>query len=31
MRESEGGTHQLKRTLGAINLVALGIGAGIGA
>jgi APA family basic amino acid/polyamine antiporter len=31
MRESEGGTHQLKRTLGAVNLVALGIGAVIGA
>src|SRR4051812_36485528 len=31
MRESEGGEHQLKRTLGAVNLVALGIGAIIGA
>ena len=31
MRESEGGKHQLKRTLGALNLVALGIGAVIGA
>jgi APA family basic amino acid/polyamine antiporter len=31
VRESEGGTHQLKKTLGAVNLVALGIGAIIGA
>ena len=31
LRESESGTHQLKRTLGAFNLVALGIGAIIGA
>ena len=31
MRESESGSHQLKRTLGAFNLVALGIGAIIGA
>ncbi len=31
LRESEGGEHQLKRTLGPINLVALGIGAIIGA
>src|ERR1700760_2745028 len=31
MRESEGGEHQLKRTLGAWNLIALGIGAVIGA
>src|ERR1019366_1199575 len=31
LRESEGGTHQLKRTLGPVNLVALGIGAIIGA
>jgi APA family basic amino acid/polyamine antiporter len=31
LRESEAGTHQLKRTLGPINLVALGIGAVIGA
>jgi basic amino acid/polyamine antiporter, APA family len=31
IRESEGGTHQLKRTLGPVNLVALGIGAIIGA
>lgn len=31
MRESEGGDHQLKRTLGPVNLVALGIGAIIGA
>ena len=29
--ESEGGAHQLKRTLGPVNLVALGIGAIIGA
>ncbi len=29
--ESESGTHQLKKTLGAFNLVALGIGAIIGA
>lgn len=29
--ESEGGEHQLKRTLGPVNLVALGIGAIIGA
>src|SRR5436305_9179729 len=29
--ESEGGTHHLRRTLGAGNLVALGIGAIIGA
>jgi basic amino acid/polyamine antiporter, APA family len=29
--ESEGGKHQLKRTLGPVNLVALGIGAIIGA
>ena len=26
LRESEGGLHQLKRTLGPVNLVALGIG-----
>jgi APA family basic amino acid/polyamine antiporter len=31
LRESEAGTHQLKRTLGPVNLVALGIGAVIGA
>ena len=31
MRESEGGEHQLKRTLGPVNLIALGIGAIIGA
>jgi basic amino acid/polyamine antiporter, APA family len=31
LRESEGGAHQLKRTLGPLNLVALGIGAVIGA
>ena len=31
MAESEGGAHQLKRTLGPVNLVALGIGAVIGA
>src|SRR5438128_1019781 len=31
MRESESGTHTLKRTLGSFNLVALGIGAIIGA
>jgi APA family basic amino acid/polyamine antiporter len=31
IRESEGGEHQLKRTLGPLNLVALGIGAVIGA
>jgi len=31
MSESEGGAHQLKRTLGATQLVALGIGAIIGA
>src|ERR1700685_2997132 len=31
MRESEGGAHQLKRTLGPVNLIALGIGAIIGA
>ena len=31
MSESEGGAHQLKRTLGAMQLVALGIGAIIGA
>ncbi len=31
MRESESGDHQLKRSLGAVNLVALGIGAIIGA
>ncbi|HTA44900.1 MAG TPA: amino acid permease [Bryobacteraceae bacterium] len=31
LRESEGGEHQLKRTLGPVNLVALGIGAVIGA
>jgi APA family basic amino acid/polyamine antiporter len=31
LRESEGGEHQLKRTLGPVNLVALGIGAIIGA
>src|SRR5438034_6887010 len=29
--ESEGGEHQLKRTLGPVSLVALGIGAIIGA
>lgn len=31
LRESEGGAHQLKRTLGPVNLIALGIGAIIGA
>jgi basic amino acid/polyamine antiporter, APA family len=31
MRESEGGVHQLKRSLGPLNLIALGIGAIIGA
>lgn len=31
MEESEGGSHTLKRTLGSFNLVALGIGAIIGA
>jgi len=31
MRESQSGEHQLKRTLGPVNLVALGIGAIIGA
>ena len=31
MRESEDGEHQLKRTLGPVNLIALGIGAIIGA
>src|SRR6201992_121304 len=31
MRESGAGTHQLKRTLGPVNLIALGIGAIIGA
>jgi APA family basic amino acid/polyamine antiporter len=31
IRESEGGTHHLKRTLGPINLILLGIGAVIGA
>jgi APA family basic amino acid/polyamine antiporter len=31
MAESEGGEHQLKRTLGATSLIALGIGAIIGA
>ena len=31
LRESESGPHQLKKTLGAVNLVALGIGAIIGA
>jgi APA family basic amino acid/polyamine antiporter len=31
LKESEGGAHQLKRTLGPGNLVALGIGAIIGA
>jgi APA family basic amino acid/polyamine antiporter len=31
MSESEGGEHQLKRTLGATSLIALGIGAIIGA
>jgi APA family basic amino acid/polyamine antiporter len=31
IRESQSGEHQLKRTLGAFNLVALGIGAIIGA
>jgi len=31
IRESEGGQHQLKRTLGPVNLIALGIGAIIGA
>ncbi len=31
MRESESGEHQLKRTLGPVNLIALGIGAIIGA
>jgi APA family basic amino acid/polyamine antiporter len=31
IRESEGGEHQLKRTLGPVNLIALGIGAVIGA
>ena len=29
--ESEGGAHQLKKTLGPVNLIALGIGAIIGA
>lgn len=31
LQESEGGEHQLKRTLGPVNLIALGIGAIIGA
>ena len=31
MRESQAGEHQLKRTLGPVNLIALGIGAVIGA
>jgi APA family basic amino acid/polyamine antiporter len=31
IRESEGGTHHLKRTLGPLNLILLGIGAVIGA
>src|ERR1041385_8177233 len=31
LAESEGGKHQLKKTLGPVNLVALGIGAIIGA
>jgi APA family basic amino acid/polyamine antiporter len=31
MAESEGGEHSLKRTLGSVQLVALGIGAIIGA
>ncbi len=31
IRESEGGTHSLKRTLGPLNLILLGIGAVIGA
>jgi basic amino acid/polyamine antiporter, APA family len=31
MRESQAGEHQLKRTLGPVNLIALGIGAIIGA
>jgi APA family basic amino acid/polyamine antiporter len=31
MRESEGGEHRLKRSLGPMNLIALGIGAIIGA
>jgi len=31
LRESEGGEHQLRRTLGPVNLIALGIGAIIGA
>jgi APA family basic amino acid/polyamine antiporter len=31
LRESQGGEHQLKRTLGPVNLIALGIGAIIGA
>ena len=31
LRESESGEHQLKKTLGAFNLIALGIGAIIGA
>ena len=31
IRESQGGEHQLKRTLGPVNLIALGIGAIIGA
>ena len=31
LREGEGGEHQLKRSLGPVNLVALGIGAIIGA
>jgi len=31
MAEAEGGAHQLKKTLGALNLIALGIGAIIGA
>jgi Gamma-aminobutyrate permease and related permeases len=31
MKESESGEHSLKRTLGPLNLIALGIGAIIGA
>src|SRR5215467_10471221 len=31
MAEAEGGAHHLKKTLGALNLIALGIGAIIGA
>ena len=31
IRESEGGAHHLKRTLGPLNLILLGIGASINA